>query len=450
MADPTKIIVIDDDPTGSQTVHSCLLLMQWDVATLRRGLQDQSPIFFILSNTRALPPTEAEEVVTEICRNLKVALAAETVDHYLVVSRSDSTLRGHYPLETDVINRELGPFDAHFLVPAFFEGGRVTKDSVHYLIVDGEFVPVAATEFAQDSVFGYHHSYLPDYVAEKTQGKIEAAQVERITLGDLSDADNASSDKSLGDRLMGFTHNQCVVVDGETQKDFDRLAASMLIASDQGKHFLLRSAASILTSLANLGPQPVAPVAMATYKPTDQPGIILVGSHVQKTTEQLMTLLKDETVQGIEVPVQQLRDNRDSESEIIAKALTTVNEIRAGGKTPVIYTSRGELSFASVQARLDFGVTLSQLLMKIVQQLPQDIGFLISKGGITSNDVLSVGLQLTSVRLLGQIIPGCSLVRTAEDHPRFPLLPVVLFPGNVGNARGLATVYERLSQKPNS
>lgn len=180
MADPTKIIVIDDDPTGSQTVHSCLLLMQWDVETLRQGLRDESPIFFILSNTRALPPTQAEQVVMEICQNLKLALATEAVDHYLVVSRSDSTLRGHYPLETDVINRELGPFDAHFLVPAFFEGGRVTKDSVHYLIVDGELVPVAATEFAQDSVFGYHHSYLPDYVAEKTQGKIGAAQVERI------------------------------------------------------------------------------------------------------------------------------------------------------------------------------------------------------------------------------------------------------------------------------
>lgn len=445
MADPTKIIVIDDDPTGSQTVHSCLLLMQWDVETLRQGLRDESPIFFILSNTRALPPTQAEQVVMEICQNLKLALATEAVDHYLVVSRSDSTLRGHYPLETDVINRELGPFDAHFLVPAFFEGGRVTKDSVHYLIVDGELVPVAATEFAQDSVFGYHHSYLPDYVAEKTQGKIGAAQVERITLGDLSEANNA-----LGDRLMDFNHNQCVVVDGETQKDFDRLAASMLIASGQGKHFLLRSAASILTSLANLGPQPVAPVAMASYKPTNQPGIILVGSHVQKTTEQLMTLLKDQTVQGIEIPVQQLRDHPDSPAEIIVNVLTAVNEIRAEGKTPVIYTSRGELSFASVQARLDFGVTLSQLLMKIVQQLPQDISFLISKGGITSNDVLSVGLQLTSVRLLGQIIPGCSLVRTDEDHPRFPLLPVVLFPGNVGNARGLATVYERLSDKPNS
>ncbi|MGA1623017.1 MAG: four-carbon acid sugar kinase family protein, partial [Synechocystis sp.] len=168
MTDLTKIIVIDDDPTGSQTVHSCLLLTQWDQATLRRGLQDSVPIFFILSNTRALSPDQAAQVTRDICQNLKQAIAAEQIEHYLVVSRSDSTLRGHYPLETDVINQEMGPFDAHFLVPAFFEGGRITRDSIHYLIVDGQPVPVAETEFAKDSVFGYHHSYLPDYVAEKT------------------------------------------------------------------------------------------------------------------------------------------------------------------------------------------------------------------------------------------------------------------------------------------
>jgi uncharacterized protein YgbK (DUF1537 family) len=441
MTDLTKIIVIDDDPTGSQTVHSCLLLTQWDQATLRRGLQDSVPIFFILSNTRALSPDQAAQVTRDICQNLKQAIAAEQIEHYLVVSRSDSTLRGHYPLETDVINQEMGPFDAHFLVPAFFEGGRITCDSIHYLIVDGKPVPVAETEFAKDSVFGYHHSYLPDYVAEKTQGKIAASAVERITLADLQPAAQPALEK----RLQQFQNNQCVVVDGETQGEFDRFAQGLLTASDHGKHFLLRSAASILTSLANLGPQPVAPTAIATYKPTDQPGVILVGSHVRKTTEQLTELLKLPTVQGIEIPVAQLRDQPHSADAIITQALHAIDPIRAQGKTPVIYTSRQELAFPTIQARLDFGGTLSQLLMQIVQQLPTDIGFLISKGGITSNDVLSVGLALTSVRLLGQIIPGCSLVSTAADHPRFPSLPVVLFPGNVGDAQGLVTAYQRLA-----
>ena len=97
-----------------------------------------------------------------------------------------------------------------------------------------------------------------------------------------------------------------------------------------------------------------------------------------------------------------------------------------------------------MQTRMQFGADVSALLMDIVKGLPSDIGFLISKGGITSNDVLSDGLALTSARLLGQILAGCSIVRTPVDHPQFPNLPVVLFPGNVGNTDALATIYRRL------
>jgi uncharacterized protein YgbK (DUF1537 family) len=89
---------------------------------------------------------------------------------------------------------------------------------------------------------------------------------------------------------------------------------------------------------------------------------------------------------------------------------------------------------------------ISALLMDIVRGMPVDIGFLISKGGITSNDVLSAGLALRAARLLGQILAGCSVVRAPEDHPQFPNLPVVLFPGNVGDAGALATIYRRLSK----
>jgi uncharacterized protein YgbK (DUF1537 family) len=154
----TRIIVIDDDPTGSQTVHGCLLLTRWDVDTLLEGLRDHAPLFFVLSNTRGMDAARAADVTREICRNLRVALArmadGGTPVQPLVVSRSDSTLRGHYPVETDVIAEALGPFDAHFLVPAFIEGGRVTRDSTHYLLVDGQPVPVHKTEFARDRLRG--------------------------------------------------------------------------------------------------------------------------------------------------------------------------------------------------------------------------------------------------------------------------------------------------------
>lgn len=439
-----KIVVLDDDPTGSQTVHSCLLLMRWDVETLRLGLRDASPILFILTNTRALTPERAEAVTREVCQNLKEAIAAENIQEFLVVSRSDSTLRGHYPIETDAIAEVLGAFDAHFLVPAFFEGGRVTRESVHYLKVDGVDVPVHETEFARDSVFGYRHSYLPDYVQEKTGGRIPAAQVERFRLADVR-GDAAA----LRDRLLALTGNVCCAVDGETQDDLDRFAAQTLAAAAAGKRLLFRSAASILTALAALPPQPVAAAAMAQYARAGQPGAIIVGSHVRKTTEQLGQLLQAPGVVGIEVAIAALQTETAEQRATAAialrdQALTAARAAIAQGQTPVIYTSREELTFADIAVRLEFGVAVSQLLMDIERGLPNTIGFLISKGGITSNDTLSEGLALRSARLLGQILPGVSVVKTPPDHPQFPDLPVVLFPGNVGDGGALALAYRRL------
>ncbi|MEH2329828.1 four-carbon acid sugar kinase family protein [Nostoc sp.] len=437
MSNKPKIIVLDDDPTGSQTVHSCLLLMHWDVETLRRGLQDDSPIFFVLTNTRSLTPESAASITKEVCQNLKIALNAEGIDDFLIVSRSDSTLRGHYPIETDAIAQELGPFDAHFLVPAFFDGGRITRDSVHYLIIGGVPTPVHETEFARDSVFSYHHSYLPKYVEEKTQGRISAEAVERFLLSDIRAG-------SL-ERLLQLHGNQCAVVDGETQADLNRFAVDILAGASQGKRFLFRSAASILTALAALPPQPIAAENMVQYVRQGKPGAVIVGSHVKKTTQQLEALLQVEGTVGIEVNVARLLDDANQSAALLTEIQESTRAAHEAGKTPVVYTSRQELNFKDVKTRLEFGEKVSSLLMDIVRGLPSDIGFLISKGGITSNDVLSTGLALTSARLLGQILAGCSVVLTSSDHPQFPDLPVVLFPGNVGDADALVTVYQRLT-----
>lgn len=432
MSNTTKIIVLDDDPTGSQTVHSCLLLMKWEVETLKLGLMDPSPIFFVLTNTRAMTPAEAAQTIRAVCRNLKQALSETQITDYLIVSRSDSTLRGHYPIETDVIAEEVGGIDAHFLVPAFFEGGRITVDSVHYL--NG--VPVHETEFAQDSVFGYSHSYLPDYVEEKTGGRIRAGEVERFVLADLR--------SGILDRLAALSGNRCCVVDGEVQDDLDRFAHDILTATAGGKHFLFRSAASLLTALADLPPQPVPVEKMAIYVRGGKPGAVIVGSHVNKTTEQLEDLLKAPGTEGIEIDVARLLEPGHQET-LLGEILDLVREAHHRGKTPVVYTSREELTFPDIQVRLQFGTEVSALLMEVIRGLPDDIGFLISKGGITSNDTLSDGLALTTAWLLGQVLPGVSMVRTPADHPDQPNLPVVLFPGNVGGADALATVYRRLS-----
>jgi len=434
----TKIIVLDDDPTGSQTVHSCLLLTQWDVETLKTGLTHEAPLFFVLTNTRGMDADRAQAITREVCINLKQALFQLATDgrsiNPVMVSRSDSTLRGHYPVETDVISDELGPFDAHFMVPAFFEGGRITRDSIHYLIVNGEEVPVHQTEFANDSVFAYSYSYLPDYVEEKTRGRIKAGEVERFLLKDVRG--------DCQQRLMALKDNVCCAVDAENQNDLNNFCTQLMAAAAQGKHFLFRSAASLLTALAQLPPQPIRAQDMQTYVRDGKPGAVIVGSHVKKTTQQLNELLKITSIASIEVDVERIASERQA---LLNEIITKAQSLHDQSKTLAIYTSRTEKTFADQATRLAFGEVVSAFLMDIVRKLPDTLGFLISKGGITSNDVLSTGLALRTSRVLGQILPGCSVVRCPEDHPHFANLPVVIFPGNVGDETALATAYQRLS-----
>jgi uncharacterized protein YgbK (DUF1537 family) len=427
-----KIIVLDDDPTGSQTVHSCLLLTRWDVATLKTALADAAPLFFVLTNTRGLDAERAAAVTREVCVNLKAALA----DHpgpVLFVSRSDSTLRGHYPVETDVMSDVLGPFDATLLTPGFFEGGRITRDSTHYLMVDGQPVPTHETEFARDSVFGYRTAFLPDYVAEKTGGRVAAKDVARLTLANLRAG-------GAGAWLGALRDNATGVVDGETPDDYRLFADAVLKAAAGGKRLLFRSAASLLTALAKLPPQPVAAESFATLVRDGQPGAVVVGSHVAKTTAQLTALLKERGVVGLPLDVARLPGER---AAVVDELTASIAHAHARGLTPAVFTSRSERQFASVAERLAFGEAVSGTLMDVVQRLPTTLGFLISKGGITSNDVLSTGLALTASRVLGQILPGVTVVQTPPGH-HLPQMPVVIFPGNVGGDDALAEAYRRL------
>ncbi len=437
-ASQTKIIVLDDDPTGSQTVHSCLLLTRWDVDTLCEALLDASPLFFVLTNTRGMDATRAAAVTREACANVKLALdrlqQRGRAIQPILVSRSDSTLRGHYPVETDIIAEALGPFDAHFLVPAFFEGGRITRDSIHYLRIDGKDVPVHETEFARDSVFGFRHSYLPDYVEEKTHGRIRAEQVDRFLLADVRG--------DVRERLMALRDNTCCVVDAEMQADLDNFCAQLRETAARGKRFLFRSAASLLTSLADLPPQPIAAEHMARYVRGGHAGAVIVGSHVRKTTEQLEVLLREPGVAALEVDIDRISSQRE---QLLDELTAAVGRAHQADETAVIFTSRGERTFADTAARLAFGEQVSAFLMDVVRRLPTTLGFLISKGGITSNDVLSSGLALRTARVVGQILAGCSVVRCPDDHPRYPGLPVVIFPGNVGDANALATAHRRLA-----
>ena len=430
MAANFKIIVLDDDPTGSQTVHSCPLLLRWDGASLAAGLEHPSPLLFLLANTRALAPAAAAERVREICRALAAALPAAGLERWWLVSRGDSTLRGHFPLEVDVISAELGPFAATLLVPAFLEGGRTTVGGVHLL--QGQ--PVHETPFGRDGLFGYSTSYLPAWVEEKSGGRIPASEVQGLAAAQLSRA-CGDGGQELAQWLAGLAAQPLVAVDAEQPQ---QLAALARVVRASPRPVLAQSAASWIRALAALPPQPLAGadlVALRRRGRDREPlrGLVLVGSHVPLADAQLASLLAEPLCTGLELPVARLAQLLEAPlpSALLACLerdwLLELGEILAGGRTPVLYSSRGEFPCASVAARRRLGDGLAALMGRLVGALAPQLAYLISKGGTTTHALLADGLGLAAVELQGQLLPGLSLVLTPAE------LPVLTFPGNLGD-----------------
>jgi len=475
-----KIVVFDDDPTGSQTVHSCPLLLRWDAASLRQGLADPSPLLFLLVNTRDLAPEQARARLTSLCRTLQPllaeAVAAGTIERWLVVSRGDSTLRGHFPLESELIAAELGPFAASFLVPAFLSGGRTTAAGVHLL--QGE--PVHRSAFAQDRLFGYGTSFLPAWVAEKTAGAIPAEAVQRIDRSELEAAVaeregfDGKGFQALVGRLADLTGNPWVVVDGERPAQLAAFAAAVDQVSDPAadpvpggdataastptasapthgpRRFLFQSAASLITALAALPPQPLDPAGLAALRRCGSdgqplPGLVLVGSHVSLADAQVQSLLAESACGGVDLEVAKVArvlagPLPDRLLPSLENAwLERLQAVLARGQTPVLFTSRGELACSSPAERRALGEALAGLMARLAARLAPQLGYLISKGGITSQTLLADGLELAMLRLEGQLLPGLSLLRPAGAGVPGALagLPLITFPGNLGDGQTL-------------
>ena len=178
-----KFVVIDDDPTGSQTVNDCLLLLKWDYLTLVKGFESESNLFFILANTRSLSENDAKLRIEEICNNLKEVIAYESFkkEEIIFVSRGDSTLRGHNFLEPIALNSCLGPFDATFHIPAFIEGKRLTINGSHFV----DKTPINQTIFARDKIFGYETSNVKNLLFQKSKSQINLDDIQNLLLSDI-------------------------------------------------------------------------------------------------------------------------------------------------------------------------------------------------------------------------------------------------------------------------
>lgn len=414
-----KTVVLDDDPTGTQSASGVTVVLELDRSLLEVALRDGDSVY-VLTNSRAVDEETARAVVTRV-RHLAVDIAARLGEQVQFVLRGDSTLRGHVFAESGVFLDE----DAVLLfVPAFPGGGRVTLGGVHYVTVDGRRIPAAETEFAADPVFPFGASVLVDYVAEKSGRTAVGLELAAVRSGGLAPL------------LLRAPAGSVVVPDAEDDDDIRSIARAVADARAAGRTVVVRSAsplAAVLAGVASAGllesPLVEAPV----------PTLVVCGSHTTAATAQL---------EGIA--------DRHRGVLLVDTELALTDPARAGTDAGAAATDRlasdGVAVISSERARaaehntLDHGERVMAALTGAAAAALPSAGVVVAKGGITSADVARVGLGMRTAVVLGQVLPGVSVWRGTVRDGRALLYVVV--PGNVGGPDTLSRVLDALAVPP--
>ncbi len=435
-----KIIVLDDDPTGTQTIHDLHVYTNWDEDSILDGFKSDQKMFFILTNSRSFSQRKTRDVHKMIVERID-KIAEKLNQRYILISRGDSTLRGHYPLETETLNKHSNiKADGEILIPFFLEGGRYTINDTHYVEINDELVPAGQTQFAQDRTFGFQSSHLGEYIEEKTNGRYTKKSVSTIDLADLRSLDIDKIEK----QLMNVNNFNKVVVNAVSEDDLRIFVIALFRAINSGKTFIFRTAASFTKVIGNVPSRSLLSKEELTQSENHSGGLIIVGSHVRKTTEQLNELVKLPFVKPIEFNSDLVVDDRKFEEEIHNR-IKKLDQHISSGKTCVIYTKRKRLDLGEDQAEkeLELSVKISNGLTKIIHELTSKPRYIIAKGGITSSDIGTNALGVTKALVKGQALPGIPVWQT-DEQSKYPNIPYIIFPGNVGKVTDLYEIVNRI------
>ena len=439
-----KIVILDDDVMGTQSVHDIAVLMDWSVEAIRTELEADSRAFFVVTNARTMPESQARAVNSFITRNLCEAAQQAGVD-FSVVSRLDSTLRGHFPAEMQAIESSLsgnpeGWPTGWIIAPLFLEGGRYTIDDTQY-VLDGEhLVPVGDTEFAHDAAFAFTSSDLKGWVEEKTSGEISTDSVASVSIDDL----RLGGPERAAAILSALPSRGVCVVNGASNRDMEVFVKGMLEVEASGRRFLFRAAASFIKALLGQSERPLlTPEDMGM----DGEGgmLIVVGSHVPRTTQQLSHLLNHTDAVGVEANVNLMLTDETRQSEIDC-TIAAAEDALARDSNAVLYTSRDLVEGRSADHSLAIGHQVSQAVSEIVAGIDVRPRCIIVKGGATSYAVATKALNVQRAWSPGQAAPGVPAWILGEEtlHPG---LPCIIFPGNVGNEDALTNLVVRLDER---
>src|SRR5215213_8965966 len=412
-----RIAVLDDDPTGSQTVHGVDVVTVFEPDELAAGLSEAGSTCFILTNTRSLPEADAVELNSRIGRML-FELADRLEAPIDVISRSDSTLRGHVIAEVrglDAVRRQAA--------------GR-----------GFDVLPVSETEFARDATFGYAASDLREFVAEKSGGTIGPGEVLRITLDDI----RLGGPTRVAEVLAGVTGGAFVVVNAVEYADLEVVVLGLLDAEAAGRSFLCRTGPSFVQALAGLDPR--EPLGASDLWPARRPGghgLVVVGSHVGLTSRQVAVARDRGGLAEVELDVAAVADPARRDGHVAEATRRVVSAL--AGSDVLLLTSRDLRRGRDAAESLEISGRVSTAVTEVVRgALPAKPAWVVAKGGITSHDVAVRGLGIRRAKVLGQLFPGLvSVFRPLDAAPEVVGIPYVVFAGNVGDETTLASVIDR-------
>ncbi|MCY7303352.1 MAG: hypothetical protein LH654_10055 [Thermoleophilia bacterium] len=409
-------VVLDDDPTGVQTLAGIRVLLAWDPARIRSALAGRRAVHLV-TNTRALQAYRVQPLVEGAAR-----AALEGAPTARMVLRGDSTLRGHVLEEYLGVRNVIAPtaWPVLLLVPALPSAGRVTVGGVHLFERGGVRTPLHETEYARDGVFSYGSARLLDWAEERSGGLFAAAAGRELPLEQLRDGGSAAVAEAVSE-LAARGVPSVFAPDAETVDDLEVIAAGYCAAVAAGEAVIVRCAPTFAGVLA--GTEATAP---ASFPDAGDGVLVVCGSYVAQTTRQLGRLISTWPHSLVEADVVALA-SAASDDEVARLA----GEVSAGLRRNPVAVLATPRERPEGTTSLEAGERIAVNLARVVAALERRPSVLVVKGGITSAVTLGEGVGADEADVLGPVVPGVSL--WAALWPDGKPLAYLVVPGNVGD-----------------
>jgi uncharacterized protein YgbK (DUF1537 family) len=274
------------------------------------------------------------------------------------------------------------------------------------------------------------------------RGRFRASEVLSVSLVDLREGGPERVALILG----GLEDGRPVVVNAVSYEDLDVFVLGLLAAETWGKRFLYRTGPSFVRARGGITePKILGAGDLYSRRPKVGHGLVLVGSYVPTTTRQLEAALALDGVRGVEMSVPRLLEPGSREEEL-RRVSEEVNGSLSSSEVAV-YTSRELVTAGAGLSNFEIGASVSGALVEVMRRVDRSLplSFVVAKGGITSRDIATKGLEVRRAEVAGPLLPpGIVPVWILPDENDFPGLPYVIFPGNVGGPDSLARAIEVL------